>query len=211
MSNLLRYQDVQAGRDHSRHNWWRERIETGIGTAGDDEQGWKLVRVTKIDKQNFSGVFSYSESGEDNGETTVNLSLWADGMLKFNDYPPLTSCVIKMTAERIDGERSMCLSEAASTYDMNQCSGEALTKMDTLLNELYKELMGKLTPEKQALLKDAQRKWLAFREAEGKLSYDLDPAAGGTLQSVNANDFAYRILKQRVVDFENYRDGLEGY
>ena len=164
-----------------------------------------------MDKQNFSGVFRYSASGEDNGETTVNLNLWADGMLKFNDFPPLTFCVIKMTVERIDGERSICMSDAASTFDMNQCSGDAITKMDTLLNELYKELMGKMTPEKQALLKDAQRKWLAFRDAERKLSYDLDPAAGGTLQSVNANNFAYNILKQRVLDFEKYLDGLEGY
>ena len=64
--------------------------------------------------------------------------------------------------------------------------------------------MSKLPQKKKELLKNAQKKWLAFRDAESELSYALDPNEGGTLQQVSSGSFAYDMLKKRVTDLEGY-------
>jgi uncharacterized protein YecT (DUF1311 family) len=83
--------------------------------------------------------------------------------------------------------------------------------MDALLNTLYKQLMAQLSEEHKLLLRDSQRKWLAFFEAESELSMALDPSAGGTLALINADAFTYETLKTRVKDLESYlgQDELE--
>lgn len=110
----------------------------------------------------------------------------------------------------IDAAYSACIDKSDGvTVNMNNCSGEAISKMDKRMNQLYKALMGKLPKPKQELLKNSQRKWLAWRTAEQDLSYALDPNEGGTLQGVSAGGFAYEMLKRRVQEFEGYLTGLE--
>jgi len=116
----------------------------------------------------------------------------------------------KTDTDTIDAAYSACIDKSGGvTIDMNNCSGTAISKMDKRLNQLYKTLMGKLPKAKQDLLKNSQKKWLAWRTAEQDLSYALDPNEGGSLQTVSANGFAYDILKRRVREFEGYLAGLE--
>ncbi|MDR3578871.1 MAG: lysozyme inhibitor LprI family protein [Oryzomonas sp.] len=110
----------------------------------------------------------------------------------------------------IDAAYSACLDKSEGvTATMNDCSGDAIGKMDNRLNQLYKTLMGKLAKPKQELLKNSQRKWLAWRTAEQDLSYALDPNEGGTLQGISANGFAYEMLKRRVQELEVYLSNQE--
>ncbi len=110
----------------------------------------------------------------------------------------------------IDTAYSACLDKSEGvTANMNNCSGDASNKMDKRMNQLYKALMKKLPKPKQELLKNSQRKWLAWRTAEQELSYALDPNEGGTLQTVSAGGFAYAMLKRRVQEFERYLTGFE--
>lgn len=52
---------------------------------------------------------------------------------------------------------------------MNQCASKAYADLDAELNRLYKQQMDWLhTPAKKQALKNAQRKWLAYRDAECK-------------------------------------------
>jgi uncharacterized protein YecT (DUF1311 family) len=112
--------------------------------------------------------------------------------------------------DRIDAAYSTCIDKSGGvTADMNNCSGDAIGKMDKRLNLLYKGLLAKLPTPKQTLLKNAQKKWLSYRTAEQDLSYALDPNEGGTLQTVSANGFAYDMLKRRVLSLEGYLMGLE--
>jgi uncharacterized protein YecT (DUF1311 family) len=116
----------------------------------------------------------------------------------------------KTETDNIDAAYSVCIDKSDGvTANMNDCSGTAIGKMDKRLNQLYKTLLTKLPPAKQAKLKNAQKKWLAWRAAEEDLSYTLDPNEGGTLQTVSANGFAYEMLKRRVREFEGYLAGLE--
>ena len=112
--------------------------------------------------------------------------------------------------DAIDAAYSTCLDKSEGvTASMNDCSGEAIGKMDKRLNQLYKTLMGTLPKQKQELLKNSQKKWLAWRTAEQDLSYALDPNEGGTLQGVSANGFAYEMLKRRVQELEGYLSNQE--
>lgn len=116
----------------------------------------------------------------------------------------------KSETDRIEAAYSACIERSeGTTVDMIDCSGEAGSRMDNRLNQLYKALMKKLPKSKQELLRDSQRKWLAWRDAELTLSYALDPNEGGTAQKVSASSFAYEMLKRRVEKLEGYLHGLE--
>ncbi|UVJ42768.1 lysozyme inhibitor LprI family protein [Pseudomonas sp. LS1212] len=55
----------------------------------------------------------------------------------------------------------------ATQMAMNQCASNDLAKADADLNKYYKEQMGFLQGKtRQQALKDSQRKWIAFRDAD---------------------------------------------
>jgi uncharacterized protein YecT (DUF1311 family) len=60
-----------------------------------------------------------------------------------------------------------CLDRASGvTVSMRECISEEHARQDTLLNEAYRDLMRRLGTEGQTDLRNAQRAWIAFREAE---------------------------------------------
>jgi uncharacterized protein YecT (DUF1311 family) len=87
---------------------------------------------------------------------------------------------------------------------MRDCVGTAYQQMDNRLNDIYSLLMAKLPPQKREILKDAQRKWLAYREAELKLSKSINPNAGGTIALITDDSDAYDILKKRTIELERH-------
>lgn len=55
----------------------------------------------------------------------------------------------------------------ANQASMNQCAGKDLTALDAELNRQYKAQMSWLKdPARKQALKDAQLKWIAFRDAD---------------------------------------------
>ncbi|MDH0749709.1 lysozyme inhibitor LprI family protein [Pseudomonas sp. GD03842] len=64
-----------------------------------------------------------------------------------------------------------CTVQAAECGDtqaaMNQCAGQEYATLDAELNRQYKTQMAELkSPEKKKALQDAQKKWIAFRDAD---------------------------------------------
>ena len=53
-----------------------------------------------------------------------------------------------------------CMEKDPSTAGVSNCAAEFKEKWDAELNRAYKELMGKLPKDGQALLRDAQRAWI---------------------------------------------------
>lgn len=66
---------------------------------------------------------------------------------------------------------------AATQAEINACAAERYGQADAALNVAYKELMTKLSDERemQPLLRKAQRAWITYRDAH------CDFAAAGTL------------------------------
>lgn len=113
--------------------------------------------------------------------------------------------VCQETAAQIDSALARWIERSdGSTASVRFCFSRGIEKMDQRLNALYQSLLGKLNEEQKALLRDSQRKWLAFREAEAKLASAVDPNAGGSLALIAADSFQFEMIKNRVRDFEAF-------
>jgi uncharacterized protein YecT (DUF1311 family) len=63
---------------------------------------------------------------------------------------------------------------AANTQmEINECFGAAYKKADTEMNGLYARILKKLTSDNQANLRNAQRDWLKYRDANCETAADL--------------------------------------
>jgi uncharacterized protein YecT (DUF1311 family) len=62
---------------------------------------------------------------------------------------------------------------------LDQCAGQDFTAADAKLNALYKTMMAKYDAANGALLKSAERAWIAYRDAE--CSYETNLTVGGTI------------------------------
>jgi uncharacterized protein YecT (DUF1311 family) len=84
-----------------------------------------------------------------------------------------------------------------TTADIRTVQAEAHKRWDTLLNQLYKEVLSKLSDRDRELFKQAQRSWLRFREAELQFLSTAVYTAG-TIAPVILSDIGREMLKTRV-------------
>ncbi|HLT47945.1 MAG TPA: lysozyme inhibitor LprI family protein [Rubricoccaceae bacterium] len=66
----------------------------------------------------------------------------------------------------IDQRLGACMDADPSTHGMLRCLDAAYDDWDAELNRAYERVMAELEPEAADVLRDAQRRWLAFRDAE---------------------------------------------
>jgi uncharacterized protein YecT (DUF1311 family) len=76
------------------------------------------------------------------------------------------------------GAAAQC-KDAMSTRDMEDCASSEYKRADTELNRVYQETLKKLQPQ---LLREAQRAWLAYRDAHCDAQYRL--YTGGSIAPV---------------------------
>lgn len=91
-----------------------------------------------------------------------------------------------------------------NTAEMLECAHSEYEAWDKELNKYYKLLMGILGKEEKAKLKEAQRKWIAFRDAEIEFSATLNRNKEGTMWPVihAANKIA--IVRERTIALTDY-------
>lgn len=99
-----------------------------------------------------------------------------------------------------------------STYGINQAIDQSVKAYDKLLNKYYQRVLEKLKGDDRNVLIEAQRKWLAFRDAElhllGVLTKD-EYSGGGTMQSnILGASYADRIVN-RVVELFSMMEGMQ--
>jgi len=84
-----------------------------------------------------------------------------------------------------------------TTADIRAVQAEAHQRWDAVLNQLYKDVMAKLSGRNGEQFKQAQRNWLRFREAEMQF---LSTAVytDGTMAPVILSDVGLKMLKTRV-------------
>lgn len=97
-----------------------------------------------------------------------------------------------------------CYQKAQSQFDLTQCSLDDLKKSDDSLNKLYKDMQSRLKDDNDTkkLLVDAQKKWIAFRDAECTLA--TVRSAGGSINPMNFNSCANSLTQSRIKDFQAY-------
>lgn len=97
-----------------------------------------------------------------------------------------------------------CYKKAQSQAELTECSQNDLKQVDGQLNKLYKEMEARLKGDDDTtkLLVDAQKKWVAFRDAECTLT--TVRTAGGSINAMNFNACVTDLTQSRVKDFQNY-------
>jgi uncharacterized protein YecT (DUF1311 family) len=94
---------------------------------------------------------------------------------------------------------------------LNQCAGAAFEKADKQLNEAYKQITQRLkdNAESHKLLVEAQRAWVAYRDAECNFQGGPIDQAGSIYPTIVANCKAV-LTENRLEDFRAYLNCQEG-
>ncbi|MGN6551933.1 MAG: lysozyme inhibitor LprI family protein [Pararhizobium sp.] len=105
--------------------------------------------------------------------------------------------------------------KAESQMELTSCSGLAFEKADEALNALWPKIVAAAkardadqgdemrslgVPTTLEALKDAQRRWIAFRDAE--CSYESYAAFGGTMAPMLGSDCKTRLTKARIAELK---------
>ncbi|MNF62985.1 hypothetical protein D3C85_1203410 [compost metagenome] len=91
-----------------------------------------------------------------------------------------------------------CMDESGGvTVNMLDCTGHETEQQDARLNQNFKAAMQALAQAQQAQLRDAQRLWIKFRDADCTL---LGSLTGGTIDSVNSASCFLDMTKKRADD-----------
>lgn len=96
-----------------------------------------------------------------------------------------------------------------STAGMNMAMDEMTQGYDKLLNKYYNKLLKLLKPADQKVLIAAQKAWIAYRNAEGKLIGTMakdEYSGGGSIQSNIANGRYADVVVSRAIEIFLYYD-----
>lgn len=94
-----------------------------------------------------------------------------------------------------------------TTAGMNDATYAMADDYDKLMNKYYNKLLKSLKSDDKKILINAQRAWLAYRDAEGKLIGTItgEYSGGGTMQTnIASSDYAVIIVKRTVTIFQYY-------
>jgi uncharacterized protein YecT (DUF1311 family) len=94
---------------------------------------------------------------------------------------------------------------------MNACAGKAFDEADKRLNDAYKQIEGRLKDDAAAkkLSVEAQRAWVAFRDAECAFQGG-PPATAGSVYPMVVAACQAALTNDRLKDFETYLNCPEG-
>lgn len=87
-----------------------------------------------------------------------------------------------------------------TTTELMECSGEAFEQADARLNASYRRLMSLLDEEGQRKLREAQRAWIAFRDANAAFAGDIN--RGGTAEGLNILGTRTRMTEERASELD---------
>jgi len=123
---------------------------------------------------------------------------------------PLACAVMATAASAADAkmktsaEYDRCMKKAYSDSDMEDCDLAETARLDKSLNDVYRALLKTYDANTRNFLLDAERKWVAFRDAE--CDYQYQTMEGGTMAKLLYGNCELRLTQQRLQDL---RDDLK--
>lgn len=91
---------------------------------------------------------------------------------------------------------------AQSQFEMNIQAQEDAAKADKVLNQVYKKVLASLDEDGVKLLKESQRAWIAFRDAEAKFAED--EARGGSMAPLLYFGAVHRLTEERIKQLKDH-------
>lgn len=110
-----------------------------------------------------------------------------------------------VAAHEVSEAYSDCLAKAGgATFAMQDCIAAELAVQDKRLNAAYAALLTSklMTEQRRTKLRDVQRKWVAFRDAN--CAY-YDDASLGQAARLAANECVLNLTADRAFELENLR------
>jgi uncharacterized protein YecT (DUF1311 family) len=93
------------------------------------------------------------------------------------------------------GEEAPCVRNAAGVFENISCAVEARDKANKELNSTYQRLLAALSQGEAEKLRQAQRAWLSFVEADAEFVFERDGGgSSGQLVVVNTRE---QLTRQR--------------
>ena len=102
---------------------------------------------------------------------------------------------------RADDASSACRSTAVSTIAVEDCQKADLAQAEIRLKAAYDRAMGALPPDQRAKLLEAERRWVAFRQADCEVYYGRQT---GTIAGIEAGDCLIQHAKDRTRDLATF-------
>ena len=109
---------------------------------------------------------------------------------------------------RIDVWLEQNISKDPSTVGMRAALNQAREMWDAEMNKIYNRLMARLSPEQQKSLRESQRAWLIFRDAEDKAISSIIASKVGTIWQLEATDEGMQLVRGRVLRLLAYEQDL---
>ncbi len=103
------------------------------------------------------------------------------------------------------GRVDECMQKDSSIAGMVECIDAEFAVQDKILNENYKKAMSILNDENKKILKDIQRKWVAYKEA--KCAFYPQQ---GTIYLIIAADCYLQMTKERATELAYIASEFEG-
>lgn len=104
----------------------------------------------------------------------------------------------------IDVRYSNCIDADPSTVGMCECAATAQREWDAELNKYYQLLKADLNETEKLALRDAQRKWLEYRDLEFELANNYLGNMDGTMYRVILADRKCSIIRARALELISY-------
>lgn len=110
----------------------------------------------------------------------------------------------------IDVELTRCLNseEGVTTHGARRCIRSATSAWDRELNRVYRELMDELDERQRLKLRDAQRKWIAFRDSEVDAIGTIYNSLDGTMFLVMQSEAVSSLTRDRVRQLDATLDAV---
>ena len=115
----------------------------------------------------------------------------------------LACCTPLAMADDPSPAYARCMDNASSTLAMGECLKAETQVQDQRLNRVYKQLLGKLPADQQKSLRDVQRKWLAYRDANCQFHRT---ASGGTMAQLEGGTCLMDMTRERAAELERVVD-----
>ncbi|WP_462383550.1 lysozyme inhibitor LprI family protein [Pseudomonas sp. Marseille-QA0892] len=98
--------------------------------------------------------------------------------------------------------------KAQTQMDLNACTDQAYRAADLALNQTYQTLRKRLSENGRTKLKDAQRAWISFRDAE--CTFIASGMEGGSAQPMVHSSCLTNLTRERTETLAKQMDCPEG-
>lgn len=98
--------------------------------------------------------------------------------------------------------------KAQTQMDLNACTDQAYRAADLALNQTYQTLRKRLSEQSRSKLKDAQRAWISFRDAE--CTFIASGVEGGSAQPMVHSSCLTNLTRERTEALAKQMDCPEG-